>query len=64
MDTISADKCAITDAVGRTLNVDLTIEGVPVQAMVDTGSHSTIISRDILHQVGKRGKTRKTIATA
>ena len=54
VDTISADKCAITDAVGSTLYVDLTIEGVPVQAMVDTGSQSTIISRDILHQVGRQ----------
>ena len=25
----------------------------PVQATVDTGSQSTIISRDVLHQVGK-----------
>ena len=53
MDTISAETCAITDAVGPTLYVDLTIEGVPVQAMVDTGSQSTIISRDLLHQIGK-----------
>ena len=51
VDTISADKCAITDAVGSTLYVDLTIGCVPVQAMVDTGSQFTIISRDVLHQV-------------
>ena len=38
VDTISADKCAITDAVGPTLYIDLTIEGVPVQAMVNTRS--------------------------
>jgi hypothetical protein len=31
----------------------LTIEGVPVQAMVDTGSQSTIISHDVLHKVGR-----------
>ena len=30
VDTISAEKCAVTDAVGPTLYVDLTIEGVPV----------------------------------
>ena len=53
VDTISAETCAITDAVGPTLYVDVAIEGVPVQAMVDTGSQSTIISRDLLHQIGK-----------
>ena len=53
VDTISAETCAITDAVGPTLYVDLSIEGVPVQAMVDTGSQSTIISRDLLHKIGK-----------
>ena len=53
VDTVSADKGAITDAVGPTLYVDLTIEGVPVQAMVDTGSQSTILSRDVLHKVGR-----------
>ena len=53
VDTVSADKGAITEAVCPTLYVDLTIEGVPVQAMVDTGSQSTIISRDVLHKVGR-----------
>ena len=53
VDTVSADKGAITEAVGPTLYVDLTIEGVSVQAMVDTGSQSTIISRDVLHKVGR-----------
>jgi hypothetical protein len=29
------------------------IEGIPVEAMVDTGSQSTVISRAVLHQVGR-----------
>lgn len=51
--TISADKCTITDAVGPTLYVDLMVDGVPVQAKVDTGSQSTIISPDLSHWIGK-----------
>ena len=33
--------------------IQLHIEGVPVEAMVDTGSQSTVISRAVLHKVGR-----------
>ena len=39
--------------VGPTVLLDIEIEGVPVEAVVDTGSQSTIISRDVLHVVGR-----------
>ena len=42
-----------SDAVGPTLRLQLHIEGVPVEAMVDTGSQSTVISRAVLHEVGR-----------
>ena len=42
-----------SDAVGPTLRLRLHIEGVPVEAMVDTGSQSTVISRAVLHEVGR-----------
>ena len=39
------------EAIGPTLWLNVTVEGVPVDAMVDSGSESTIISRRLLHQV-------------
>ena len=55
VDTISAEICTTTNAVGPTIYhyVDLIVEGVPVQAMVNTGSQSTILSRNFLHKIGK-----------
>jgi predicted aspartyl protease len=46
--TISTKEEA-SKAVGPTLMIQLHIEGVPVEAMVDTGSQSTVISRAVLH---------------
>ena len=40
-------------AVGPTLELDVRVEGVQVTAMVDTGSQSSIISRSLLHRVGR-----------
>ena len=40
-----------SNAVGPVLLLNLQIEGLPVEAMVDTGSQSTIISRNTLHKV-------------
>ena len=51
-DTIST-KEQTSNAVGPTLMLQLQIEGVPVEAMVDTGSQSTVVSRAVLHEVGK-----------
>ena len=39
--------------VGPTLLLDLQIEGVRVEALVDTGSQCTIISRTTLHAIAK-----------
>ena len=40
-------------AVDPTLVIQLQIEDIPVEAMVDTGSQSTVISRAVLHKVGR-----------
>ena len=39
-------------AVGPTLLLNVSIEGFPVEAMVNTGAQSTIISRSTLHEIG------------
>lgn len=38
-------------AVGPTINIQIEICGVPVEAMLDTGAQSTIISRELIHKV-------------
>ena len=43
-------------AVGPTLLLDVQIEGVPIEALVDTGSQSTIISRTTLHAIARHLK--------
>ena len=49
--TVQASRnCA--QAVGSTLMLDISIDGVSVTAMVDTGAQSTIISRSTLHTIG------------
>ena len=39
-------------AVGPTLLLDVSIEGLPIKATVDTGAQSTIISHSTLHVIG------------
>ena len=39
-------------AVGPTVYMSVQVSGVPVEAMVDTGTQSTIISRSLLHEIG------------
>ena len=46
--------CGKVAAIGSTLLLDIKIEGEPVEAMVDSGSQSTIISRETLHKTGIR----------
>ena len=46
--------CGEVAAIGQTLMLDVMIEGEPVEAMVDSGSQNTIISRETLHRVGRR----------
>ena len=43
-------------ASGHTLCLDLTVEGVQVEALVDTCSEVTIISRSLLHEIGEKCK--------
>ena len=38
-------------AVGPTFWLNVTVEGIPMDAILDSGSESTIISRHLLHQV-------------
>ena len=45
-------------AVGSTVSLEVRIEDVPVEAMVDTGAQSTIISRATLHAIGAHLKER------
>ena len=51
---MSSDTCA--RAVGSTLEMEVSIEGVPVRALVDTGAQSTIISRTTLHAIAQHLK--------
>ena len=41
----------VEGAVGPTLMLDLSVEGLQVAAMVDTASNSSIISRSMLHEI-------------
>ena len=43
-----------TEAVGKLLYMQVEVEGVPVDAMLDTGSQSTIISRSTLHALNRK----------
>ena len=45
-------------AVGSTVSLEVRIEDVPVEAMVDTGAQSTIISRATLNAIGAHLKER------
>ena len=45
-------------AVGPSVYLSVRIGGVMVDAMVDTGAQSTIISRSLLHKVGQHMKSR------
>ena len=48
--TVFADS---VEAVGPVVSVEVQIEGCPVQAVVDTGAQSTILSRALLHRIAK-----------
>ena len=54
--TVSALEKGDLHAVGPTVHLSVKIGGVPVEAMVDTGSQSTIISRSLLHEIGRLRK--------
>ena len=48
----------VSGAVGPNLLFDISVEGVAVAAMVDTGSQATIISRSLLHKVNSQLKSQ------
>ena len=50
--TVTADE-SVAEAVGLSPYLEMEIEGVPVTALVDSGSKCTIISRSLLHDIGK-----------
>ena len=50
----------VTGAVGPTLLLEVSVGGVPVSAVVDTGAQSTIISRSLLHRIEITLKRRKS----
>ena len=52
MDMIHAEEGS-SGAVGPFLCLKVNNEGVEVNAMVDTGSQSTVISRAMVHKIGK-----------
>ena len=47
--------------VGPSLLLDMTIGGVPVAAVVDTGSQSTIVSRFFLHRIVEQYKREEKV---
>ena len=51
--TVTALEKGDLHAVGPTVHLSVKIGGVPVEAMVDMGSQSTIISRSLLHEIGR-----------
>ena len=59
---VNADTIGVKEegpkAAGPTLFLKVQIGGVPVEAMVDTGSQSTIISRSLLHKIGRCRKSK------
>ena len=49
---------ATSQAVGPTLCMPVNVGGVTVEAFVDTGSQSTIISRAMLHEIARHWKSQ------
>lgn len=53
MRAVTAKARQQSELVGPTVLLDVEVEGVPIEAVVDTGSQSTIISRETLHAIGR-----------
>ena len=62
MSTVTAS--GAPTAIGPTLEQDVVVGGVAAIAMVDTGSRSSIISRSLLHKIGRHlGRLSKPVPT-
>ena len=55
-DFVESSVNVVTGAVGPSYWLHITVEGLSVSALVDTGSQSTITSRSLLHKVFKHLK--------
>ena len=53
VNALKGESISTSTVVGPILHLDIEIEGVPVKAVVDSGAQSTVISRDLLHQVNR-----------
>ena len=51
LDSVSTIQVVTGGAVGPVMVMDVSVEGVKVKGVVDTGSQSTIISRKFLHSI-------------
>ena len=58
MNVISASENSHSKAVGATVCLPITIEGVAVEVLVDTGSQSTVISRSMLHKIARHARSK------
>ncbi len=57
MNTVTVNQGESPKAVGPTVYVPVNVCGVPVEAMLDTGAQSTIISRELLHEIVRHLRT-------
>ncbi len=57
MNTVTVNQEQSPKAVGPTVYVPVNVCGVPVEAMLDTGAQSTIISRELLHEIVRHLRT-------
>ena len=55
-ESVESSVKVVMGAVGPSYWLQITVEGLSVSALVDTGSQSTIISRSLLHKVFKHLK--------
>ena len=55
-ESVESSVNVVTGAVGPSYWLHITVEGLSVSALVDTGSQSTITSRSLLHKVFKHLK--------
>ena len=52
-DSVQVDIVTTTAEAIYLTGYDIEVEGVPIEAIIDCGSQSSIISRELLHQIGR-----------